>query len=493
LHRLIALTLVVAACGGDRQASNSASSSTHRQGTDQIALRIPRAGGTARAYLYPALDSVIWSATAAPAVERVLGFDPEGGLIALVDDKGLPRRIDLRMGEVRTASRVKLTSLASENGNEIYGITPAGSVSRLTPSGDWTFEPPSPAQAVYPQPNGSVVIAGARAGKTPLWLIRPTDEAIVDSTSIDRVSKIGIAQAGDLLYFGSERAIVGVRARDLSRVEPVRLREEAQAIASTPSGDRVYVALQSTPRILVFNRYSGAIDATVDLPGPAAELRVDPLGQHLLVKPADGDSAWVVATGTDSLRGTIRTEWRSDLPAFAFGTIATVQAQDVVFLDANQLKPLRTIPGGARDFWYFFAWNGFRPRAAQVDLPVIFAAPDSTRPRDSATMITDSARMNPPIRDTAPTMLPLPQLPPPAAKAPSRGFLVSFAAVLTEDRARATAQSIQVGGAHPRVQPSTNAGTTIYRVVLGPYPTREEAEKVGRDSRRPYWVFEANQ
>jgi cell division septation protein DedD len=492
LRRLIALTLVVAACSGDRQASKGASSTTYGRGTDQIVLRIPRTGGTARAYLYPGLDSVIWSAASAPAVARVLAFDPDGGQIALVDEKGQPRRIDLRMGEVRTASRAKLTGLVSENGSEIYGITGTGAVSRLTPSGDWTFEPPSPAQAVYPQPNGSLVIAGPVAGRMRLWLIRPTDDRILDSAALQTAAKSVGAQAGDLLYFTSDRAIVGVRARDLSRVEPVKLREEAQAIASTPSGDRVYVALQKAPRILVFNRYSGTIDGSVKLPGPAAELRVDPLGQHLLAKPGEGDSAWVIATGTDSLTGTISTEWRADLPAFAFGTIATAGSGDVVFLDANRLSPLRTIAGGARDFWYFFDWNGFRPRAANVDQPVVFTSPDSPRTTDSSAMIPDSSRISPPIRDTAPTMVPLPPLPPAAAPSPG-GFVVSFAAVLTEESARATALSIQVGGVHPHVIQSSNAGTTIYRVVLGPYPTREEAERVGRDSRRSYWVFEATQ
>ncbi|HEY8164641.1 MAG TPA: SPOR domain-containing protein [Gemmatimonadaceae bacterium] len=491
MRRLIALTLVVAACSGDRQASKGATTATYGRGTDQIAVRIPRAGGTARAYLYPALDSVIWSAPAAPAVDRVLGFDSDAGSIALVDEKGQPRRIDLRMGEVRTASRAKLAGLVSQSGNEIYGITPAGVVSRLTPSGDWTFEPPSPAQALFPQPDGSLIIAGTRAGKTPLWLIRPTDDKIIDSVSLERVMQSKETQAGDLLYFTSDRAIVGVRARDLSRVEPVKLREDAEDIASTPSGDRIYVALQKTPRLLVFNRYSGAVEASVDLPGPASEIRVDPLGQQLLVKPRQGDSAWVIATGTDSLTGTIRTEWRPDLPAFAFGTIATAASQDVVFLDADKLSVLRTVPGGARDFWYFFAWNGFRPRAADVDQPVVFTSPEPSR-ADSPTMIADTARVNPPIRDTAPTMLPPPALPP--SVAPSRGaFLVSFAAVLTEDRARETAASIQVGGAHPRIMQSVSGGTTIYRVVLGPYPTREEADRVGRDSKRPYLVFEAPQ
>jgi cell division protein FtsN len=33
-------------------------------------------------------------------------------------------------------------------------------------------------------------------------------------------------------------------------------------------------------------------------------------------------------------------------------------------------------------------------------------------------------------------------------------------------------------------------GSTIYRVVLGPYATREQAERVGRESKQTYWIYE---
>jgi hypothetical protein len=29
--------------------------------------------------------------------------------------------------------------------------------------------------------------------------------------------------------------------------------------------------------------------------------------------------------------------------------------------------------------------------------------------------------------------------------------------------------------------------------VLGPYSTREEADRVGRDSKRQYWIYEESQ
>jgi len=46
-----------------------------------------------------------------------------------------------------------------------------------------------------------------------------------------------------------------------------------------------------------------------------------------------------------------------------------------------------------------------------------------------------------------------------------------------------------VNGVRPRVVASPSGSTVIYRVVLGPYQTREEADRIGRDSRRSYWIY----
>ncbi|HEY5022150.1 MAG TPA: hypothetical protein VII30_06650, partial [Gemmatimonadaceae bacterium] len=100
----------------------------------------------ARVYVYPKLDSAVWTDSAAPALSRVLAFDADAGTIAFVDSKGLPGRIDLRMTEVRNASHAKLTSLSSANGTDIYGINAKGEIVRLNPNGgDWRFKPSVPA------------------------------------------------------------------------------------------------------------------------------------------------------------------------------------------------------------------------------------------------------------------------------------------------------------------------------------------------------------
>jgi YVTN family beta-propeller protein len=423
----------------------------------------------------------------------VLAFDPEEGTLSFVDDKGLPRRLDLRAAEARTASKEKLSALTSVNGSDIYGVNEKGSIARITPSGDWNFDPPTPARWVFPQPNGSVVIAGNAAGKTELWLIRPTDDDIIETASLPLVSRSIRTQIGDRIYFTVDSGLVGVRTRDLQPVKSVRLKQQVEAVVPTPSGDRLYVALKGSNSLSVVDRYTEAIAETVALPGPVSDLRMDPLGQSVLAKPADGgDSVWVIGIGTDKVNGTLHTEWRTDLPAFApGGSIAVARGNDVVVVDENTLADRQTIADGAKDFWYFFTWNGFRPRSADLDRPVTFDT--AQRPGVSDSNVAPPHRdstVAPPLRDAAgPTQVEAPPHLTPFAK----GYVVSFAAVLSEQKANETAATIVVNGVRPRVVSSQSGSTTLYRVVLGPYATREEADRVGRDSKRQYWIYEESQ
>ena len=61
---------------------------------------------------------------------------------------------------------------------------------------------------------------------------------------------------------------------------------------------------------------------------------------------------------------------------------------------------------------------------------------------------------------------------------------------LTEELARQAAAGISVDGRAPRIATTVRDDRTLYRVVLGPYPTRADAERVGKASGRSYWVFE---
>ena len=438
-----------------------------------------------RAYGYPNLDSALWrSGVRAPAIRRVLAFDSEAGSLAFEDAAGLPGRVDLRSGGVRTASKVKFATLASADGEAIYGIA-KGTVTRLTPTSTWPYEPPLPAREVVPQPDGTVLVIAARGDSTALWRLRPPEPRPIDSVSLPRVDRSFRTQVGDRVYFTVDSGLIGVSVRDMSPVPSVRFPTRVVALAPTPSGDRLFVANEESPVVSVVDRYRDRVAEEITLPGVVADLRMDPLGRYVLARPARGDSVWVIAVATLEVIGSAPTTWLADLPFVApDGLLALVDGADVRFVEGGTLRERRRVVAGAKDFWHLVRWNGFRPRAATLDEPVTFASPDSA---DSATSFDSAfAGARPMPGDSA-----LPADSAAAAAAPlAGGFYVSFNAFLVESKAREAAAEIQVDGRAARVITTQRAGTPVYRVVMGPYATREEADRAGRESRRDFVVHE---
>ena len=419
----------------------------------------------------------------------MLAFDQDAGTIAYVDAKGFPGRLDLRETDVAKASRAKLTSLTSANGSDIYGINSRGEIVRLNPTGgDWHFKPPVPARSVFAQPNGELIVTANKGAQTLVWRVRPPD-AIVQDSAVLPLSGRGVrTQIGDRIYFAVDSGLVGVKAKDLSPVGAVQLESRVRALAPTPSGDRLYVATATDSGISIVDRYSGRVGMGVVLPAPPADLRMDALGRYLLARFPKTDSAWVIAIGTNRLVGAVPTRWETDLPVITpDGRLALLGAKDVTFVDPEKLDVQSTVAGGAKDFWYFFAWDGFRPRPRGLDQPVTFpgdsVATDSLAASSTAPT-TPGSPTTPGVRDTAGV--------PPAAKPPSTGFTVSFAALLTEDKAQQLANAIKVGGNSAHVVSTNTGGSPIFRVVMGPFATKEEAERIGRASRREYWIYEGS-
>jgi cell division septation protein DedD len=491
LRRLILLALVGAACSGEKPAPDSTTTTTvEARGADPLLLRVPRGGGLGRVYLYPKLDSVIWTLDEAPALSQVLAFDPNNGTIAYVDSKGFPGRIDLRETDVGRATKTKLTSLTSANGSDIYGINAKGEVIRLNPSGgDWKFEPPVPARGVIAEPNGDLIIAANKGAQTLLWKVRPPDQDVQDSAMLPLTGRGIRTQVGDRLYFTVDSGLVGVKARDLSPVGAVKLDTRVHAMAPTPSGDRLYIATENQQAISVIDRYSDS-GAKIELPQTPEELRMDPLGRYLLARFPNQDSAWVIAIGTNRLVGAVATRWVDDLPSVTpDGHLALLGEKDVTINDAEKLTVRSTMTGGAKDFWYFFSWDGFRPRAQGLDQPVTF--PSDSQPVDSTASSTipvpspSAPLINPRVDSSVSGAAPI-------GGQATTGFTVQFAALLSEETARALASAITINGIQAHIVSTTAAGSPIYRVVMGPFATREEAARIGRASRREYWIYEGS-
>jgi cell division septation protein DedD len=491
---LFALALVLAACGpADRGSADSARESTAVarsvvHGPDNLVLRIPRTGGEVRVFAYPRLDTVLWNGAEAPAPARILAFDEEEGVISLVDSRGQPARIDFRQGAGSSVTKSKLTGLASNDGSTIYGITADGVVERFARSGTWKWKPPVAARAVFPQPDASLLVLGERGGGSVVWKVRPPSTRVADSVVLPRVDRALRTQVGDLLFLATERELHGVRTRSMERTASVAFEEPVELLAATPSGDRVFVVTSTGTSVQIVDRYRESVSGSIELGRHPSDLRMDPLGRYLLARLDGVDSAAVIALGTNEVVGTLATGWRADLPFVApDGGIALAQGQDVIVTDGTTLRPTARVSGGAADFWYPFRWTGFRPRAEGLDEPVDFAGP----PVDSTAVPIDSAAP----QDSAPVAQPPAPAPAPpardsAVRRPPAGYTVSFAALLVADKARELAASIRVGSENARVVTAVRDGSTIYRVVLGPYSTREEAERIGRESRQSYWIYE---
>ncbi len=502
MRTLLALALVLLAIGcADRSSRPDGAESppTVPSGPDAVVLRVPRGGGTVVAYAYPRLDTVVWrSSQRAPALAKFIAFGAEDGYLAATDTAGAPVRIDLRLGTVLRMRGASLAHAASADGGAVYVVNANGELTRFTPSGgDWKVPSPLPASALLPQVDGSLIAIGDLHERLLVWRVRPPNDSLSDSVSV-KVGSSDIPMSatiaatagtvGNRIYVGAGQRVIAVNTRDLSTALNVDVDDDVRAIVFTPSGDRVFVSFHDKAVLRIVDRFEEGVAGSIRLTAPATSLRMDPLGRTVLARTAT-DSVTVVSVADGKLRGTIASDWREDLPlVLADGRVAVVRDKDIVLLHGSSLAETDTVKGGSSDTWYALRWNGFRPRAAGLDAPVEFrrSEPRYVQP-DSTVVRPDSANQS--GSTSADSVVA------PAATGQQRApegqlYTVSFAALLNERQAQELARQIKVEGASPRVVTSDRDGKTIFRVILGPYRTRADAERAGRASGSNYWVYE---
>lgn len=489
-----ALILLVGACAdrSERPATSGALASIPA-GPDPIVLRVSRGGGLVAAVQYPNLDSVVWrSSFRLPPLARVLGYNPDDGYLTAVDTGGRPVRLDLRLGAVAIPGSAGARQHASADGAILYAINVDGEVARYTPVGDrWALTPDETPAELVPLNDGSVVVVMRNATDLLLRRLRPPDSMVVDSMRLDVTADSASVHGltvGDRMFLSAGSKLYSLRTRDFALDVDVKVSAPVRHLVTSPSGDRIFVLLEGRSSVSVIDRFEGEVVSEIELPGAPRDLRMDQLGRVLLVR-APGDSAWVIDMGSTALVGALRTTWRDDLPlVMADGAIALVHGDTVTMASSLDLGEVRSIADGAKDFWYAMRWNGFRPRAEGLDEPVRFrASQGGGASREVAGTLDDSASAlaSDSVRgDSGVAPTPRPE------RAARTTFTVQLAAVLTEELAREAAAGVSVDGRTPRIASSVRDGRTLYRVVLGPYPTREAAEAAGKATGRTYWVFE---
>lgn len=481
---LAALVLAIACGGADRPAPNPrAAAPRPPAGPATVAFRIPRTGGAVRAYAWPALDSAFWTSEAlVPPTARVLGFAPSVGRLVLQGSKGAVLWLDVRRNALLPAGPVLRLPVLLGTSGDVAGLDAGGQLVRVSPDGvTWRGTMPGPITELHALPDGSLVALGTGARGIEVWRWTPPDTAAPARTAAARDARLTAGATGGRLWLAAPGRVRGLATTTLADATvldglPVT---KPSAITTTPSGNTVLALFGTASTVEVIDRDRNVRVPAWALPGAARDLRMDALGRLLLVRPAQGESAWAVDVASAQIRSTLSTNWRDDLPVVApDGTVLVVLGPDVSRLDATSLQRVGSVLGGALDWWHVITWDGFTARGADAPPPV-FAGMDSAVPDaiDSAIAAADSTAGTTPgdsaVRDSL---------------APSR-WMVSFASLVDAARAEALAQQVRDGGAPARVVPSTGARGPVYRVVLGPYATREAAVRAGRATGREHWVL----
>ena len=472
------MTLVVAC--SDRPAANGAVTDTAAatpatiRGPDALLLRVPRAGGAVRVVAFPNVDSTVWSSTSlVDPPGRVLGFDDDAGMLAMLDSKSRPVLVDFRNGRIDDEIRFPLNAAVSLDGSTIYGVTTRGEIVRRSPADSLRFKLGAPARGVFPLRDGSLLVWSGTGSRAMLSRIRPPSSDVIDSLVMPAADLATGTGVGDRLFFAFGDKLQAVQTRTLQLSAPLPVGGRIIDLALTPSGDRIFVLAEvgGHPSLVFIDRYRWQVLSTLPLDGPASgdvasgkarELRVDPLGRYVLVRGAE---TTVIGIAANRVVGSVKSDWRTDLPFVApDGSIATLVGKDLVFVSAEDQRQLSRVQGGADELWFSFWWTGFRPRAAGLDQPVTF---------DSATtVVTDSTQVAVPDSTIARTS-------PDSVARPST-FTVSFFTLLSEQRAQSEAAAIRVDNETAHVETVVRNGVPMYRVILGPYPTCAEAQRVAR-------------
>lgn len=450
--RSLPLAAALFGCGSDR-------SNPVRQA---LAQREPRAevgapaafrfsagvrGGDTRVYALPRLDEATWRfPTPTLRVERVVGFSREQDQIYVLSPDSDLVALDLSAGRARVADSNVTAAVLGPTGR-LHLMHRDGTVGaieyRSTTSWPTRLDSTTTPSlwgvgggrliVTTPSDSGTALVT-ASSGKAPVAHHLPRGTPTV-------------SRWGDVMVITVDSGLLQLDPFTASPGTFTRLEPPPTVVVVSPAGHRLY-ATGPDGRLSEIDRFEGKVLDRLQLPAAARDLRVDPLGRLLLARPVNGDSIWVVDLAELDLLATLPGRWRDDLPAVASnGSLLVIQGADLVAISPDSFVVTGRITGGARDLWLTAAWNPRRP---------------------SLQLVSDSIAA-------------------PAAQ-PGQELYVQVSSTSNEAWAQASARDLRAAGMQATVLPPSS-DEERYRVVLGPFSTREAADDIGRKLGRPFWIF----
>lgn len=408
-------------------------------------------------------------------------MDVAGRRLLFRDTVGAIASFDLvALHERAVAPRGTLAAIGADG--VLLAVDRRGAVVESQPWGSrsWPDTLGSSVREVFAAPGPRLLLVRGSAAESLIVVSR--DGGVAFAAATPSASDRTATRDGDAVAFATDSGVVVIEDRESRLPWFVRLSGTPRAVAFSPSGHRLYVALRARGELTVVDRFAREEHGSIPLPGPAAALRGDPWGRVLFVRPADPALAlaetWVVGVAAERLLGRLATEWDTDLPTVSPGGVILAREGDaVVARDVHSLDSLGAVPDGAADYWFVGAWAP-SGTAAAVRQQARVAEAAAPAPRPTAA----------PARAPSPPVTAAAKSPPPAA-ADTRRIWVQVSVSQSEPASRNLAATL-VAARHPaQVVPPRGEGDG-WRVVIGPFATRDEAEAAGRSLGRPFFIVE---
>jgi DNA-binding beta-propeller fold protein YncE len=452
-HLLLVGIVALAACGDSQRPTPGALPLAMQSPGPTTLLRLPSKGGTVQAYRSGDLSRLDWQVAKVPDIRRVVGADLDQALVYVLDSTRSLLAIDLRAKRMRTIRKGVRAAALSADGSLFVADT-GGRVTSIGRRRTLQLDgavPSDPGTLVGTQQGHLLVLPSAkRAGLTLITDDQPAAE-------IDLPAGVAVAtQQGDLVAVAAENEVVLLDPSRPTSPKVLSVRGGARAVTFSPSGHRLYVA-QDRDELREYDRYAGDWRSEIDLPGPARAVRTDLYGTRVLVRSAEGDTVWVVDPAAGQLVATLEADWSVDLPLLAPPSyLVARRGKDVVTVDLSGAAPDERgrVGGGAGDLWVAVGWSPERPEPIAADSTVLSA--------DSIALADDST-------------------------AGSARLYLQVSSSRNADWARELSEKISAAGVAATVLKPAS-GDDVYRVVVGPYATRDQADSASRKLGMPSFV-----